>query len=129
MDIFEAAACKKCQIMEKRKKEKDRIECGRSCIELKALEFQRFNFARDKQFERCARGKQSKRKYMGENTRRQAFLRDLVCKYTFWRTDSRTGAQAQPDGRTGSAAQSKAQPCRHERKSLNQSRRTGQVRG
>ena len=57
MDIFEAAACKKFQIMEKRKKEKDRIECGRSCIELKALEFQRFNFARDKQFERCARGK------------------------------------------------------------------------
>ena len=54
MAFFEAAACKKCQIMGKRKKEKDRIECGRLRIELETLEFQRFNFARNKQFERCA---------------------------------------------------------------------------
>ena len=57
MDIFEAAACKKCQIMGKRKKEKDRIECGRLRIDLETLEFQRFNFARNKQFERRGLGK------------------------------------------------------------------------
>ena len=78
--------------MGKRKKEKDRIECRRLNIDLETLEFQRFNFARDKQFERCARGKQSKRKYMGENTRRQAFLRDLVCKYTFWSANKLSNA-------------------------------------
>ena len=58
MDIFEAAACKKkFQIMGKRKKEKDRIECRRLNIDLETLEFQRFNFARNKQFERCGLGK------------------------------------------------------------------------
>ena len=69
MDIFEAAACKKCQIMEKRKKEKDRIECGRLRIDLETLEFQRFNFARNKQFERCVLGEENAWEYVGENTR------------------------------------------------------------
>ena len=70
MDIFEAAACKKCQIMEKRKKEKDRIECGRLRIDLETLEFQRFNFARNKQFERCVLGEENAWEYVGKNTRR-----------------------------------------------------------
>ena len=70
MDIFEAAACKKCQIMEKRKKEKDRIECGRLRIDLETLEFQRFNFARNKQCERCVLGEENAWEYVGKNTRR-----------------------------------------------------------
>ena len=70
MDIFEAAACKKCQIMGKHKKEKDRIECGRLRIDLETLEFQRFNFARNKQFERCVLGEENAWEYVGKNTRR-----------------------------------------------------------
>ena len=70
MDIFEAVACKKCQIMGKRKKEKDRIECGRLRIDLETLEFQRLNSARKKQFGRCALGEENAWEYVGKNTRR-----------------------------------------------------------
>ena len=70
MDIFEAVACKKCQIMGKRKKEKDRIECGRLCVELEMLKFQCLNSARKKQFRRCALGEENAWEYVGKNTRR-----------------------------------------------------------
>ena len=71
MDIFEAAACKKkFQIMGKRKKEKDRSECGRLCVELETLKFQRLNSARKKQFGRCALGEENAWEYVGKNTRR-----------------------------------------------------------
>ena len=72
------------------------------CVELETLKFQRLNSARKKQFGRCALGEENAWEYVGKIHAGQGFLRTLVCKYTFWRTDSRTGAQAQPDGRTGS---------------------------
>ena len=43
MEILKPVACKKCQIMGKRKKEKDRIECRGLNIDLEMLEFQRFS--------------------------------------------------------------------------------------
>ena len=55
--------------MGKRKKEKDRTECGRLCIELEALEFQCLNSARKKQFRRCALGEENAWEYVGKNTR------------------------------------------------------------